>query len=107
MELKALSRPKYWWYSYVKKAVIYNIRDIQQPPETMQEAITRLALKKALDDTKQLRRGEERLKLVDLVLRRQQYNIPGAAMAMYVSESTATKWMKEFMYTVAEYMGFL
>ena len=102
-----MSRPKYWWYSYVKKAVIYNIRDIQQPPETMQEAITRLALKKAPDDTKQLRRGEERLKLVDLVLRRQQYNVPGAAMAIYVSESTATKWMKEFMYTVAEYMGFL
>lgn len=102
-----MSRPRYWWYGYVRKAIIHNICSTQQPPETIQEAIARIAITKALDDTKQLYRGEERLKLVDLVFRQQKYTAPCAAMVMYISESTATTWMKEFVYTVAKHMGFL
>lgn len=100
-----MSRPRYWWYDYVKKAVIHNICSAQ-PPETLQNAITQTALKKALADTKRQPRGIERLELVDLVLRRQKYTLTGAALVMHISEGTAIIWQREFLYTVADYMGF-
>ena len=45
--------------------------------------------------------------LFDLVYKRRQYNIPCAALHMNISEGTACIWTKKFMYTIAEYMGFL
>lgn len=105
--MNTLTRYRYWWYDYVKKTIMHNIGSTQQPPETMQEATARIAITKALDDMKQLHRGEERLELIDLVYRKQRYTVPGAALALHVSEGTAANWAKDFMYTVAKHMGFL
>ena len=101
-----MSRPRYWWYDYVKKATIQSMNS-KEPPATLQECIAAIAVRKALDDTGKKYRGEERLELFDLVYRRRQYNIPCAALHMNISEGTACIWAREFMYSVAEHMGFL
>ena len=99
-------KPRYWWYDYVKKATIQSMNS-KEPPATLQESIAAIAVKKALDATRKKPRGKERLELFDMVYRRRKYNIPGAALQMNISEGTARDWAREFMYTVAEYAGFL
>lgn len=101
-----MSKPRYWWYDYVKKATIQSMNS-KESPATLQESIAAIAVKKALDATRKKPRGKERLELFDMVYRRRKYNIPGAALQMNISEGTARDWAREFMYTVAEYMGFL
>ena len=101
-----MSKPRYWWYDYVKKATIQSMNS-KEPPTTLQESIAAIAVKKALDATRKKPRGKARLELFDMVYRRRKYNIPGAALQMNISEGAARDWVREFMYTVAEYAGFL
>ena len=101
-----MSRPRYWWYDYVKKSVIHSINSAEAP-QSVQEAMAQIAVKKTLAETEQLHRGPERLQLVDIVYRQRTHSIPGAAMALFVSEGTAWDWNRQFIYRVAEYMGFL
>jgi len=100
-----LSRPKYWWYDYVKKSIMHSVGG--KTPATLQESISDMAVKKVLARTKGQYRGEERLKLIDLVYIKRRYNVPGAAVQLHISEGTACNWNKEFVYSVAEEMGFL
>lgn len=101
-----MSRPRYWWYDYVKKATIQSMSSTE-PPATLQECMSAIAVRKALDDTGKKYRAEERLELFDLVYRQKRYNLPCAALHMNISEGTACIWAREFLYAVAEYMGFL
>lgn len=101
-----MSRPRHWWYDYVKKAVIHSINSTAAP-QSVQEAMAQNAVKKTLAETKQLHRGPERLQLVDIVYRQRKQNVPGAAITLFVSEGTARDWNRQFIYRVAEYMGFL
>lgn len=101
-----MSRPRYWWYDYVKKSVVHSINSTSAP-QSVQEAMAQIAVKKTLAETEQLHRGPERLQLVDIVYRQRKHSIPGAAMALFVSEGTARDWNRQFIYRVAEYMGFL
>ena len=100
-----MSRPKYWWYDYVKKSIMHSVGG--KVPETLQESISDMAVKKVLARTKGQYRGEERLKLIDLVYIKRRYNVPGAAVQLHISEGTACNWNKEFVYEVAQEMGFL
>lgn len=95
-----MSRPRYWWYDYVKKSVIHSINSTSAP-QSVQEAMAQIAVKKTLAETEQLHRGPERLQLVDIVYRQRKHSIPGAAMALFVSEGTARDWNRQFIYRVA------
>lgn len=55
-----MSRPRYWWYDYVKKSVIHSINSTSAP-QSVQEAMAQIAVKKTLAETEQLHRGPERL----------------------------------------------
>ena len=100
-----MSRYRYWWYDYVKKAVIHSINSTEAP-QSVQEAMAQIAVKKTLAETEQLHRGPERLQLVDIVYRQRKHSIPGAAMALFVSEGTARDWNRQFIYRVAGIHGF-
>lgn len=100
-----MSRPKYWWYDYVKKSIMHSVGG--KAPATLQESISDMAVKKVLARTKGQYRGEERLKLIELVYIKRRYNVPGAAVQLHISEGTACNWNKEFIYAVAQEMGFL
>lgn len=101
-----MSRPKYWWYDYVKKSIMRSV-GTGTAPETLQESISDMAVKKVLARTKGKYRGEERLKLIDLVYKKRQHSVPGAAVQLHISEGTARDWNREFVYAVAKEMGFL
>lgn len=101
-----MSRPKYWWYDYVKKSIMHSV-GTGTAPETLQESISDMAVKKVLARTKSQYRGEERLKMIDLVYKKRQHSVPGAAVQLHISEGTARDWNREFVYAVAKEMGFL
>lgn len=42
-----MSRPRYWWYDYVKKSVIHSINSTSAP-QSVQEAMAQIAVKKKL-----------------------------------------------------------
>lgn len=63
------------------------------------------AVEAAIEDTKQLIDGTERLRLIDLVLWKRTHTLQGAAMVIYVSERTAQEWHRQFIYLVAEKRG--
>lgn len=100
-----MSKPKYWWYDYVKKSIMHSVGG--KPPATLQESISDMAVKKVLARTKGQYRGDERLALIELVYIKRRYNVPGAAVQLHISEGTACNWNKEFIYAVAQEMGFL
>lgn len=100
-----MSRPKYWWYDYVKKSIMHSVGG--KAPATLQESISDMAVKKVLARTKGQYRGEERLKMIDLVYKKRQHSVPGAAVQLHISEGTARDWNREFVYAVAKEMGFL
>ncbi len=101
-----MSRPKYWWYDYVKKSIMHSV-GAGTAPETLQESISDMAVKKVLARTKGQYRGDERLKMIDLVYKKRQHSVPGAAVQLHISEGTARDWNREFVYAVAKEMGFL
>lgn len=100
-----MSRPKYWWHDYVKQAIIHNLAG--DGHETIQQVIVDKAVKKAIEETRQKDRGDERIKMIDLVYRKRQYNLQGAAVHLHISEGTARDWSREFIYLVMEKAGFL
>lgn len=106
-----MSRPRYWWYDYVQKSIIYSMDRIDSgtEPATLQEAQATVATRKALDELKNKDRAQEREEFIRKLFTRKniQYTAPGIAMQMYVSESTAINWKREFVYQVAFFMGFL
>ena len=55
------------------------------------------AVEKAINKTKLLRSGSDRLKVIDLVLWKGTHNIVGAAMRCNISEDTAKKYHTEFI----------
>lgn len=103
-----MSRPKYLWHDYVKKSIMLSLGcDMAQTQGETQKARFDEAVKNVLTRTSGQYRGEERLKLIDLVYKKRRYNVPGAAVQLHISDGTARDWNREFVYAVAEEMGYL
>ncbi len=56
-----------------------------------------------LDHIRQTRDGADKLRLAELLYFRGQYNLPGAARALYVSERVLYKWNDEILRTLERY----
>lgn len=65
------------------------------------------AVRQAIEYTSKLRNGAERNALIDMVFFKKSHSLEGAAMALFVSDSTAKKWHKEFILAVADFYGLL
>lgn len=65
------------------------------------------AVHQAIEYTSKLRNGAERNALIDMVFFKKSHSLEGAAMALFVSYSTAKKWHKEFILAVADFYGLL
>ena len=65
------------------------------------------AVCQAIEYTSKLRNGAERNALIDMVFFKKSHSLEGAAMALFVSYSTAKKWHKEFILAVADFYGLL
>lgn len=104
-----MSKPRYWWYDYVKKSIRHSMSRINSgtEPATLQEAQATFATRKALDELKNKDRAPEREEFTRKLFSSQKYTAPGLAMQMCISETTASNWKMEFVYQVAFFMGFL
>lgn len=60
------------------------------------------AVKQAVDDTKSLTDGKERLKLISLVFWKQTHTLQGAALLCNVSYKTAVNWHCDFIKSVGK-----
>ena len=65
------------------------------------------AVAAAVRKTAKMKNGKERLKLVELTFWRRTHTLEGAALACYVSYTTAVRWNREFIYLVAAEFGML
>lgn len=101
-----MSKTRFPWYRHVQREIYRNIR-ANKSPETLQDNIAKAAIEEAIAETeKTLKDAQERLKLVDLVYRRQTHTVAGAALELHISERVASDWSSLFVYMVGEQMGF-
>lgn len=64
-------------------------------------------VEQAIEETRRMKNGAERLKLIDLVFFSKTHTLSGAALACYVGERTALEWHGDFIRCVAKHMGLL
>ena len=62
------------------------------------------AVKKAIKNTNQLKNGNLKYNLIDIVYFKKRKTLEGAAFELYISYSTALRWNKEFIYLTAKYL---
>lgn len=65
------------------------------------------AVRRAIEETRDLPNGEERLEMVRLVFWKRTHTLEGAAMKCHVSYVTARRWHGEFIKSVAQSFGLL
>lgn len=65
------------------------------------------AVRQAIEGTRTLPNGEERLEMVRLVFWKRTHTLEGAAMTCHVSYITARRWHGEFIKDVARAFGLL
>ncbi len=66
----------------------------QLPPARQREYD---AVTQAIEQTKRMRTGTERLAVVDMVLWKRSHNVDGAALQLYISETTARRYHSDFI----------
>ena len=59
------------------------------------------AVRRAIEETRRLRDGAERLHLVELIFWKKTHTLTGACDACHVSERTGRQWHTEFIHRVA------
>lgn len=92
-----MSNPKYLWWGYINNM-------LRGYPDKTNEKETR-AINEAIEITKGLIDGEERIKAVRLVFFDETHKIAGAAMKIHCSPETAQNWLRDFKYLVAKQHG--
>ena len=63
------------------------------------------AVEAAIEATRRREDGEARMQLVEMVLFRQSYKVPGAAMQIPCSERTALRWHGDFIREIAAHFS--
>lgn len=89
------------WWRYVKTMIRKYDSVAVEDAKTELERLELQAVARAIEHTATLKTGPERLKLVELVLRKRSHNIAGAAMVLHISEHTAVNWHGDFIKAVA------
>lgn len=89
-----MSAPSRDWWGYVKGM-------IRRYPEKVNRNEKR-AVNAAVEHTKQMEDGEERMRLVDLVFWSGTHTLAGAAKKVHCSYETAQHWHADFIREVAK-----
>lgn len=84
-----MSKPRYRWWGYVKAMLRAYPEDV-----TAEE---RGAIESAIEETKQMVDGNDRLKVIDLVFFSGTHKLAGAAMQVPCSIDTAQKYHADFI----------
>jgi hypothetical protein len=89
-----MSKPRYDWWGYAKSM-------IRRYPTRTNESET-AAVNAAIEYTKRMDTGEDRMTLVDMVFFRKTHTLAGAAMRIPCSERTARRYHSDFIRLVGE-----
>lgn len=100
------ARRKAWWgyvKNFIRKYKFLKDMDRKELTETEMREID--AVKAAVEATRQMKDGELRVRLVEIIFWRRTHTLEGAAMILHISERTAQRWHTEFIRTVAREYG--
>ena len=78
---------------------------IRELPSTSQREYE--AVRRAVETTEHYRNGQERLKVIELVLWKKTHNLQGAALQIPCHVDTAKVWHGDFIRLVASYYGLM
>ncbi|MBQ2277769.1 MAG: hypothetical protein II333_04290 [Clostridia bacterium] len=95
-----MNRPRYIWWRYIKTV----IRRYADCPDVLSDSEFS-AVQRAVEFTRVLPDGDLRMRLVRLVLWDRTHTVAGAALVLYISESTAQDWHAQFIKSAAVCMG--
>lgn len=94
------------WWGYMKWCIRKYDSVIPTVAKTELERKELEAVRNAVEKTSVMSSGQERIALVQMVFWTRSHNVPGAAMALHVSERTALRWHGDFIKLVAlEFFG--
>ncbi len=88
-----MSKPRHHWWGYVK-SMIRRYPDHDNEDE-------RAAVRAAIEQTEHMSNGRDRLKIVDMVLRKKTHTLEGAAHQIPCHYETARHWHTDFIKAVA------
>ena len=93
------------WWGYAKRVAREYGLFQKTPEESCIRQFESEAVQRAIEKTKLLRDGEERLKLINLVFWKQSHTLFGASYQCNISYETAVKWHGDFIRLVGIEMG--
>lgn len=89
-----MSRPKAKWWGYVKSMV-------RRYPDEVNEN-ERRAVERAMEETRRLPSGGDRIKMVEMIFFKNTHTIDGVALQLHYSPETVQNWHAEFLRLVGE-----
>lgn len=99
-----MSKPRYRWWGYVKAMVrAYP----GSPPQSCIDAKEHAAVESALEQTRGLPDGADRIRMVGMVFFDQTHTLEGAALVLSRSPRTIRRWHTSFILLVAKNFGLL
>lgn len=101
----AKHRTNILWWGYAKRVAREYGLFQKTPEESYIRQFESEAVQRAIEKTKLLRDGEERLKLIDLVFFKQSHSLQGASIKCFISYETAVNWHGDFIRLVGVEMG--
>lgn len=101
-----MPKPRYWWYYTVKQIATRSLRG-QIAAESMAGCFINSCVKSAYERTRKRKDGKSRCQAVDQLLTKGGYkSVGGVAMQLHVAERVVVRYISDFVYDVAEEMGF-
>lgn len=104
-----MSKPREYWWSYAK-AMIRAYPELKRKAEA-QESLSNTkqrelaAVTQAIERTRQMRTGDIRLSVVDMVFWQKGYTVDGAAVKHHCSKQSAKLYHGDFIRLVGECYG--
>ena len=89
-----MSKTRYGWWPYVKSMM-------NRYPEKTNEDETK-AVDTAVDETRRLLDGDDRMKVIYMVFFNKTHTLQGAALNVPCSYETAKRWTQQFIRLVAK-----
>lgn len=99
-----MGRPKNYWYGIVRQMVRRYPQLMME--QNIQSGIFCKAIEKTIEETAKLPNGNDRLKVVDVVLFTKTKTVEGVAIDVNYSERTVQSWINSFINAVGRNAGF-
>lgn len=101
-----MSKPRFFWYHVVKQVAKWSLRGML-PDDCWLLIFINSCVKTAYERTRKRKDGKLRCQAVDQLLTKGGYkSVGGVAMQLHVAERVVVRYISDFVYDVAEEMGF-